>query len=214
MAFRTVSIAKYACIPTTRSLRVRGLPLTSYFRPFSCTSTKSSSQQPFSIDSLIADAIQTENQLEANPPRKKNDKGENLASQAEIPSIPPIPPKELWSKTFPFIFEAKGRSFIMNPEVAKIMADSCVPEGTKDQIILEAFPGTHLFISTIYLTQWECQGPGTLTRALLDLPKSRIKKIIVMEDIKLYLQWLKVCCEFRPTSSTSNYCNSSASRSS
>lgn len=152
MAFRAVSIAKYACVSTTRSSRVRGLPLTSYSRFFSCTSTKSSSQQPYSIDSFIADAIQTENQLNANPPRKENDKGETLSTQAEIP---PIPPKELWSKTFPFIFEAKGRSFIMNPEVAKIMADSCVPEGTKDQIILEAFPGTHLFIITILLTQWE-----------------------------------------------------------
>jgi len=35
-----------------------------------------------------------------------------------------------------------------------------------------------------------------------------------MEDIKLYLQWLKVCCEFRFTSPAFNYCNSSASWSS
>jgi len=155
MAFRAVSIAKYACIPATRPSRVRGLPLTTYLRPFSCTSTKSSSQQPYPIDSLIADAIQTENQLEVNPPRKDNDKGETLEQLSSQTEIPSIPPKELWSKVFPFIFEAKGRSFVMNPEVAKIMAESCVPEGTKDQIILEAFPGTHLFISTIFLTQWE-----------------------------------------------------------
>jgi len=152
MAFRAVSIAKYARIPT-RSSRVRGLPLSSYLRPFSCTSTKS--QQPYPLDSLIADAIQTENQLEANPPRKENDKGETSEQLSSQPEIRPIPPKELWSKTFPFVFEAKGRSFVMNPETAKIMAESCVPEGTKDQIILEAFPGTRLFISTISLTQWE-----------------------------------------------------------
>lgn len=35
------------------------------------------------------------------------------------------------------------------------------------------------------------KGPGQLTRALLKLPKKRIKKLIVMEDHEPYLDYLR-----------------------
>ncbi|KAL9708701.1 hypothetical protein Ac2012v2_008250 [Leucoagaricus gongylophorus] len=171
MAFRAISFAKHTRIPTTRASKVRGPPRTLYLRPFSCTPIKSSSQQLYPIDSLVADAIQTENQLEASPPPKKLSKKEILEQSSPTAGLPP---EEHWGKLFTFSFDTRGRSFIMNSEVAKSMADSCVPEGTKDQTIVEAFPG-----------------PGVLTRALLDLPKDRIKKLIVLEDVKTYLHWLK-----------------------
>ena len=144
MAFRAISFAKHTRIPTTRASKVRGPPWTLYLRPFSCTPTKSSSQQLYPIDSLVADAIQTENQLEASPPPKKLSKKEILEQSSPTAGLPP---EEHWGKLFTFSFDTRGRSFIMNSEVAKSMADSCVPEGTKDQTIVEAFPGTHLFIS-------------------------------------------------------------------
>jgi mitochondrial transcription factor 1 len=31
-----------------------------------------------------------------------------------------------------------------------------------------------------------CSGPGALTRALLELPKERIRKIIILEDQELF----------------------------
>jgi transcription factor 1 len=40
------------------------------------------------------------------------------------------------------------------------------------------------------------QGPGALTRALLELPKERVRKIILMEEHEPYLDYLRV----RPTS--------------
>ena len=36
-------------------------------------------------------------------------------------------------------------------------------------------------------------GPGMLTRSLLKLPPSRVKKVIVLEDQPAYLKYLKVC---------------------
>ena len=39
-------------------------------------------------------------------------------------------------------------------------------------------------------------GPGALTRALLELPTSRIRKLIVLEDIPDYFQRIQVCTTF------------------
>jgi len=52
-------------------------------------------------------------------------------------------------------------------------AEQFVPDGSKDKVVIEAFPG-----------------PGALTRALLALPKSRIRKLIVVENHKPYLDYL------------------------
>lgn len=35
-------------------------------------------------------------------------------------------------------------------------------------------------------------GPGVLTRGLLKLPPSQVKKLIVLEDVEHYLKYLKV----------------------
>ncbi|KAI6033034.1 S-adenosyl-L-methionine-dependent methyltransferase [Pisolithus orientalis] len=57
---------------------------------------------------------------------------------------------------------------------AALVADAFVPAGSKDKVIIEAFPG-----------------PGVLTRALMALPKERIRKIIVLEHLEPYLEFLK-----------------------
>ncbi len=46
----------------------------------------------------------------------------------------------------------------------------------------------------IHVILTDCRvGPGQLTRALLALPKERIKKLIVLETHDDYLQYLRVC---------------------
>lgn len=65
---------------------------------------------------------------------------------------------------------------LRNSETAAKIAEAFVPAGTKDKVIIEAFPG-----------------PGILTRALLQLPRERIRKIIVLENAECFLDSLRVC---------------------
>ncbi|KAF5326395.1 hypothetical protein D9611_000498 [Ephemerocybe angulata] len=84
-----------------------------------------------------------------------------------------LPPPSLWWKIFRFP-EKRKRKTMLNEETARRLAEYYVPEGSKDKVIIEAFAGA-----------------GMLTRALLNLPRERIKKIIVLEDQPSYLEWLQ-----------------------
>ncbi|KAF5351667.1 hypothetical protein D9756_007711 [Leucocoprinus leucothites] len=176
MAFRAASFARHARSLTIRLSRVQRPPLTSSssIRSFSSTPTNSSSSQPFPIDSLVADVIKTNNELEANPARKRAGRPKQYVESETIAPQADLPPAEEWLNYFPWTMENKGRASVMNPETAQELAEAYVPEGSKDRIIIEAFPG-----------------PGALTRALLKLPKERIKKLIVLEENPLFNQWLK-----------------------
>lgn len=87
----------------------------------------------------------------------------------------------------------KHNVFIRNSETAAKVAEAFVPAGTKDKVVIEAFPGTMDFPDppsvglTIILV-----GPGILTRALLQLPRERIRKIIVLENAECFLDSLRV----------------------
>ncbi|KAF8893372.1 hypothetical protein BD779DRAFT_1505842 [Infundibulicybe gibba] len=63
---------------------------------------------------------------------------------------------------------------VRNPQSASLLAEAFVPDGSRDKVVIEAFPG-----------------PGQLTRALLGLPEGRIKRLIVMEDYGPYFEYLK-----------------------
>ncbi|KAF8422787.1 S-adenosyl-L-methionine-dependent methyltransferase [Boletus edulis BED1] len=79
--------------------------------------------------------------------------------------------------TFPTTASAqlvKHHACLRNSETAAQVAEAFVPAGTKDKVIIEAFPG-----------------PGVLTRALLQLPRERIRKIIVLEDSECFLDSLR-----------------------
>jgi transcription factor 1 len=69
-----------------------------------------------------------------NPPKK------------EDTILAELPPREKWNKYFPWTTEVKGRASIVNPDAARKLAEAYVPEGSKDQVIIEAFPGA-LYIS-------------------------------------------------------------------
>ncbi|KAJ6609896.1 S-adenosyl-L-methionine-dependent methyltransferase [Mycena sp. CBHHK59/15] len=87
-------------------------------------------------------------------------------------SVPPLP---LWRKFFPSTPKAfQNRVSVMNPNTAAMLADAFVPAGSRDKVIIEIFPG-----------------PGQLTRALLNLPRERLNKLIVVESADLYLNYLK-----------------------
>ncbi|KAF9482258.1 S-adenosyl-L-methionine-dependent methyltransferase [Pholiota conissans] len=85
-----------------------------------------------------------------------------------------LPPDNQWSYFFPYMKETQYRSTIRNPETARMVAEALVPSGSRDKIIIEAYPGA-----------------GLLTRALLALPKRRIKKLIVIEDAIKFIPFLK-----------------------
>ncbi|KAJ7072347.1 S-adenosyl-L-methionine-dependent methyltransferase [Mycena amicta] len=86
-----------------------------------------------------------------------------------------LPAHALWRQTFPtnsrFVLH---RVSLANPNTAALVANAFVPKGSRDKIVIEAFPG-----------------PGQLTRALLALPRSRIKQLIVLESVESYLKYLK-----------------------
>ncbi|KAG2150847.1 S-adenosyl-L-methionine-dependent methyltransferase [Suillus clintonianus] len=93
-----------------------------------------------------------------------------------------LPPRTEWRHYFLTAgMTLKSRISISNPETAALVADSFVPKGSRDKVIIEAYPG-----------------PGALTRALMQLPKERIRKIIVLEDTEQYLHFLKPLQEADP----------------
>ncbi|KAF7971210.1 hypothetical protein HWV62_21606 [Athelia sp. TMB] len=84
-----------------------------------------------------------------------------------------LPERSSWREVFSGQ-KNKDRISLSCPTTAAAIAEAYVPAGSKNKVIIEAFPG-----------------PGALTRALLALPKSRIRKIIVIEDQEAYLDWLR-----------------------
>jgi hypothetical protein len=89
----------------------------------------------------------------------------------------------------------KHRVCLRDSETAAQVAESFVPAGTKDKVIIEAFPGMYSAPSNISWTD-NLVGPGILTRALLQLPRERIRKIIVLENAECFLDNLRVCIGF------------------
>jgi len=114
-----------------------------------------------------------------------------LVRKGRRPSVPfalPTDPKERlhlpdpqeWRTFFP-PQKHKDRISISNPDTAALLAEAFVPKGSKDKVIIEAFPG-----------------PGALTRALLNLPKERIRKLIVIEDHEKYLDYIRPLADLDP----------------
>ncbi|KAG9312882.1 S-adenosyl-L-methionine-dependent methyltransferase [Chiua virens] len=91
-----------------------------------------------------------------------------FSTSAKRCTVPPVFPTSASAQL------VKHHVSLRNPETAAQVADAFVPPGTKDKVIIEAFPG-----------------PGLLTRALLQLPKERIRKIIVLENAECFLQSLR-----------------------
>ncbi|KAH6897632.1 S-adenosyl-L-methionine-dependent methyltransferase [Coprinopsis sp. MPI-PUGE-AT-0042] len=93
-----------------------------------------------------------------------------------IPPSVTLPDDHLWAKGMNVQYGrmVTGRITISRPSTASLLAEAFVPEGSKDKVIIEAYPG-----------------PGLLTRGLLDLPRERIKKIILLEPTDGFVDWLE-----------------------
>ncbi|KAI0779873.1 S-adenosyl-L-methionine-dependent methyltransferase [Fomes fomentarius] len=93
-------------------------------------------------------------------------------------SLPPLPPLEEWRKLFPWSSVARrDRVFLSNLDTARKVAQSFIkdsPTNGKGKVVIEAFPG-----------------PGTLSRALLELPKSALSKLVILEEDESYLEYLQ-----------------------
>ncbi|EAU91159.1 hypothetical protein CC1G_03327 [Coprinopsis cinerea okayama7 len=114
----------------------------------------------------------TKSETATATPKRRRKKTDTLPQ----PSVN-LPAPEKWAESFNVKLSTKplsGRISVSNPETADKLANAFVPEGSKDKVIVEAYPG-----------------PGQLTRSLLKLPRERIKKIVLMEPIPGFLEWLK-----------------------
>ncbi|OBZ68250.1 Mitochondrial transcription factor 1 [Grifola frondosa] len=86
---------------------------------------------------------------------------------------------------FPSHIHPKDRVSICNPVTASKVAESFICGDSiaagDNKIVIEAFPG-----------------PGALSRALLELPSSKIRKLIILEDNEHYLPYLRPLQEADP----------------
>ncbi|KAG9008232.1 Mitochondrial transcription factor 1, partial [Tulasnella sp. 427] len=81
--------------------------------------------------------------------------------------LPPVPPLIEWAKRYPMKkgFGSSERSYVFNPSAARdIVKTYNLEENGHPKIVLETYPG-----------------PGLLSRALLALPRTTLKKLIICE---------------------------------
>ncbi|KAI0793202.1 S-adenosyl-L-methionine-dependent methyltransferase [Abortiporus biennis] len=93
-------------------------------------------------------------------------------------TLPPGPTSEEWRCFNTVSANTKDRVSLRNPETAHIVAESFIDGKSicagDDKIIIEAFPG-----------------PGILSRAFLELPKHKVRKLIILEDDEEFLKFLE-----------------------
>ncbi|PIL34238.1 hypothetical protein GSI_03949 [Ganoderma sinense ZZ0214-1] len=102
------------------------------------------------------------------------------------PPLPPLPPQDQWRKLFPYVNVARrDRVFVQSPQAARAVAQSLFRStpttSGKGKVVVEAFPG-----------------PGALSRALLELPESTVRKLIILEDDPAYLKYLHPLADADP----------------
>ncbi|KAG6824795.1 hypothetical protein H0H93_001525, partial [Arthromyces matolae] len=110
------------------------------------------------------------------PSKQQQQQQPELEPKFDLPDDP-----DVWIKAFKVAVAVNHRVSIRDRRTAEKIANTIVPEGSEGQTLIEAYPG-----------------PGRLTRALLELPKNRIKKLIVVENWGPYLQWLTPLQEADP----------------
>lgn len=52
-----------------------------------------------------------------------------------------LPPRNSWRRLLPSTLQTQARVSIRNPHTARMLADAFVPKGSKEKIIIEAYPG-------------------------------------------------------------------------
>lgn len=119
----------------------------------------------------------------------------STSTPSAFSTVPPLPPVTQWRELFAAY--SKDRVSLHNPTTAQAITSAVLskrsPIGGEGKIIIEAFPGEsklNIEVSPSPLTS--SAGPGTISRALLKLPKSQVSKLIILEDSEVYLEHLRV----------------------
>lgn len=115
--------------------------------------------------------------------------------------LPPLPPMSDWKQ----IYEPPrgGEYGMIRPWLSNIEAQSkCLKKFGLDKddgipkTVIEIYPGMWYHLRSrqqANLTTYiEYAGPGAFSRAILSLPRSRVKKLIIMEDWATYHPHLEV----------------------
>ena len=123
----------------------------------------------------------------------------SVRAYSSLPSVPPLPPQDQWRTHFPYVTVARrDRVFLRSPQAARAVAQSLFRSTSsssgKGKVVIEAFPGPfRLFMSDVRHCGLTVHvGPGALSRALLELPASTMRKLIILEDDPTYLKYLNV----------------------
>lgn len=100
-------------------------------------------------EDIVANTLATTQQSKRGRPKNIQDNGEKPKvdrRRRKSVSLPvnrlDLPPPSQWIDYFPTGGIAlKGRISLANPETAALVADSFVPNGSRDKVIIEAYPG-------------------------------------------------------------------------
>jgi hypothetical protein len=110
--------------------------------------SRSFASRPPQLDPLIADLIADSNV--STSPQAPND-----ATQDGPPNFH-LPPIDKWRKTFPLTQFATHRISLKNRDTANAVANAFVPRGSKDKVIVEAYPGNSMcFLDYVALREME-----------------------------------------------------------
>nr|VWO98368.1 Zn(2)-C6 fungal-type domain-containing protein [Ganoderma boninense] len=119
------------------------------------------------------------------------------------PALPPLPPYDQWRKLFPYVNVARrDRVFVHSPQAARAVAQSLFrttpTTSGKGKVVVEAFPGASRRASSSRPIFISHTGPGALSRALLELPESTVRKLVILEDDPTYLNYLHPLADADP----------------
>ncbi|KIM31640.1 hypothetical protein M408DRAFT_327118 [Serendipita vermifera MAFF 305830] len=101
-------------------------------------------------------------------------KGRKVKEPASAPEDGQLPPLEEWKDKFYYHGVAKKPTLHSLATARQLVKGFGIADTTTPKIVLEAFAG-----------------PGTLSRALCELPPSKLSKLIILEDNPLYLPYLE-----------------------
>ena len=62
------------------------------------------------------------------------------------PSMLHLPPEDQWRKIFPLTSLVSHRTSVKSLDTANAIADAFVPKGSKDKVIVEAYPGNPMWV--------------------------------------------------------------------
>ena len=95
------------------------------------------------------------------------------------------------------VVNIRERVSLANPRTAQKLAKAFLPESNvaegQGKVVIEAFPGENHALRTLpNFVPHPSQGPGALSRALIELPPTVMKKLIILENFEPYLEYLRV----------------------